>query len=137
QKAQAKVQDFRKWIEENRDELTALQVLYAGTRPLRIALKDLRKLKKALESPPLNARPETLWRAFQAVEADKVKGNGGKQLADLVALVRHALKPDLLLMPYADEVRARYQQWLVQRDAANRFTPEQHQWLDRMAEHIA
>ena len=51
EKARAKVQDFRRWVEENRDELTALQVLYAGTRPLRITLTDLRKLKKALESP--------------------------------------------------------------------------------------
>jgi len=60
QKAQAKVQDFRKWIDENRDELTALQVLYAGTRPLKIALKELRKLKNAPEAPPLNAKPEAL-----------------------------------------------------------------------------
>jgi type I restriction enzyme, R subunit len=137
QKAQAKVQDFKKWIDENRDELTALQVLYAGTRPLKIALKDLRKLKKALEAPPLNARPETLWRAFQAIEGDKVKGNGGKQLADLVALVRHALKPEMVLLPYADEVCARYQKWLAEHDAANKFTAEQRDWLDRIADHIA
>jgi type I restriction enzyme R subunit len=137
QKAQAKVQDFRKWIAENRDELTALQVLYAGTRPLKIALKDLRKLKKALEAPPLNARPETLWRAFQAVEADKVKGSGGKQLADLVALVRHALKPEQVLMPYAEEVHARYEKWLAEHHAAAKFTLEQREWLDCMAEHIA
>jgi type I restriction enzyme R subunit len=137
QKAQAKVHDFRQWIDENHDELTALQVLYAGTRPLKIALKDLRKLKRALEAPPLNARPEGLWRAFQAVDGGKVQGNGGKPIADLVALVRHALKPESLLRPYADEVRTRYQQWLIERDAANNFSAEQRQWLDRMAEHIA
>ncbi len=42
QKAQAKVVDFQKWIVEHKDELTALQVLYAGTKPLKLALKDLR-----------------------------------------------------------------------------------------------
>jgi type I restriction enzyme R subunit len=117
--------------------LTALQVLYAGVRPLKISLADLRKLRKALEAPPLNARPESLWRAFQAVDGDKVKGTGGKQLADLVALVEHALKPETILLPYADEVRGRYEKWLAERDAANRFTIEQREWLDRMAEHIA
>jgi type I restriction enzyme, R subunit len=137
EKAQTKVQDFRAWIDANRNELTALQVLYAGTRPLKIALKDLRKLKKALEAPPVNAKPETLWRAFQAVEGERVKGEGGKQLADLVALVRHALKPEAVLLPYAEEVRARYQKWLAERDAANQFTAGQRAWLDRMAEHIA
>lgn len=39
--------------------------------------------------------------------------------------------------PYADEVRARYEAWLAERDADNAFTPEQREWLDRIAEHIA
>jgi len=62
---------------------------------------------------------------------------GGGQLADLVALVRHALLPEFTLVPYADEVRARYEAWLAERDAGNTFTSEQREWLDRMAEHIA
>ena len=73
-KAQAKVKDFRAWIAAHKDELTALQVLYAGTRPLKLSLKDLRQLKDALARPPLAATPTQLWRAFEAVEADKVKG---------------------------------------------------------------
>ena len=93
EKAQAKVKDFRAWIEEHKDELTALQVLYAGTRPLKLSLKDLRQLRDALARPPLAATPTQLWRAFQAVEADKVKGTGGEVLTDLVNLVRHALIP--------------------------------------------
>ena len=40
-------------------------------------------------------------------------------------------------MPYRDELRERYQAWLKERDADNAFTPEQREWLDRMAEHIA
>ena len=78
EKAQAKVKDFRAWIEEHKGELTALQVLYAGTRPLKLSLKDLRQLRDALARPPLAATPRQLWRAFQAVEADKVKGIGGE-----------------------------------------------------------
>ena len=136
-KAQTKVKDFRTWIEQNRTELTALQLLYAGTRPLRLKLKDLRDLKDALARPPLSATPIQLWRAFQATEADKVKGSGGKQLADLVNLVRHALVPDSELAPYHEDLVARYQQWLKERDAEKTFTKEQREWLDRMAEHIA
>lgn len=94
-KASNKVQDFRAWIAEHKDELTALQVLYAGTRPLKLSLRGLRQLKDALARPPLAATPVQLWRAFEAVEADKVKGSGGQQLADLVNLVRHALIPHL------------------------------------------
>ena len=137
EKAQAKVMNFRAWIEEHKSELTALQVLYAGTRPLKLSLKDLRQLKDALARPPLAATPTQLWRAFQAVDADRVKGSGGEVLTDLVNLVRHALIPALTLVPYREGLRERYKAWLKERAAADTFTAEQREWLDRMAEHIA
>jgi len=137
EKAQAKVKDFRAWIEAHRSELTVLQLIYAGTRPLRLALKDLRQLRDALARPPVAATPAQLWRAFQAVEADKVKGSGGDVLTDLVNLVRHALIPAMTLVPYREALRERYQAWRAARDADHAFTPEQREWLDRMAEHIA
>src|SRR5207249_2552654 len=74
---------------------------------------------------------------FQAVDADKVRGLGGEVLTDLVNLARHALMPTMTLVPYREELRERYQQWLKDRNADNAFTPEQREWLDRMAEHIA
>ena len=80
EKAAAKVTDFRAWIEAHKDELTALQVLYAGTRPFKLSLKELRQLRDALARPPLSATPSQLWRAFQAVEVDKVNGTGGEVL---------------------------------------------------------
>jgi type I restriction enzyme R subunit len=137
EKAQAKVKDFRVWIEDHKSELTALQVLYAGTRPLKLSLKDLRQLRDALARAPIAATPTQLWRAFQAVEADKVKGPSGDVLTDLVNLVRHALIPAFTLVPYRDELRERYEAWRKERDADHAFTPEQCEWLDRMAEHIA
>jgi len=138
EKAQTKVNDFRAWIATHRDELTALQAIYAGTRPLKVSLKDLRQLRDALARPPLSASPEQLWRAFEVVETAKMKGTKGEIiLTDLVNLVRHALIPNLSLVPYRDELRERYQAWLKERDADHAFTPEQREWLDRMAEHIA
>ena len=63
---------------------------------------------------------------------------GGDQLADLVALLRHTLKPELPLVPYADQVRERYAEWrLDQEHAGVRFGSQESEWLDRMAEHIA
>jgi type I restriction enzyme R subunit len=137
EKATAKVKDLRSWIEEHKDELTALQVLYSGTRPLKLSLRELRQLRDALARPPLSVTPAQLWRAFQAVEGEKVKGTAGEVLTDLVALVRHSLMPAMTLVPYREELRERYQKWLNERDAYNTFTPEQREWLDRMAEHIA
>jgi type I restriction enzyme R subunit len=143
EKARAKIRDFRAWMDAHKDELTALQVIYAGTRPLKIALKDLRQLRDALSRPPVAATPTQLWRAFKATEAPQevregLEGKAGEPLADLVQLVRHALRADTPLKPYAEEVRIRYGAWMADRQSAGtRFTSEQEEWLDRMAEHIA
>jgi type I restriction enzyme R subunit len=136
-KAQAKVRDFRAWIEEHKDALTALQVLYAGTRPLKLSLSDLRQLRDALSRPPFATSPQQLWRAYQAVDPDRVKRSGGNVLTDLVSLVRRALIPSFTLVPYAEELAQRYNAWLMERAPQERFTSEQREWLDRMAHHIA
>jgi len=143
-KAQARVKNFRAWIAARKDEFTALQILYAGTKPLRLSLKDLRRLKEALAAPPLAVTPTQLWQAFQIVETSKAAdptpptARPGEPLADLVSLVRHAIKPDSLLEPYAEEVRHHYQEWVIQKEKSGvAFTAEQREWLDRMAEHIA
>ena len=137
ERARSKIEDFREWIDANKEELAALQVLYAGTRPLRLSLKDLRQLRDAISIPPLSATPTQLWSAFEAAEANTVRGRGGHVLADLVSLVRHALIPTMTLVPYREELRERYEAWLIERDAERAFTPEQKEWLDRMADHIA
>ena len=142
EKARAKVQDFRAWIERHRSELTALQVIYAGARPLKLSLRDLRALRDALAHTPLAVTPVQLWRAFEAAEparvtADAGTSGGGELLADLVNLVRVALIPDFTLVPYREEMRERYRTWLEERDADHTFTAEQREWLDRMAGHIA
>ncbi len=136
-KAKEKVDDFKKWIEDHKDELTALQAIYSGVKPLKLSLKDLKQLKEALTRPPFNATPTQLWRAFQAVEGDNVKGTGGRLLPDLVALVRHAITPDEALIPRIESVRERYQVLLNQRAANTDFTAEQREWLDRIVDHIA
>lgn len=143
-KARTKVQDFRAFIAANRDHLTALQVMYAGTKPLKLSLKDLRQLRDALTAPPLSATPTQLWRAFAVIEASKVQdapastAHAGEPLADLVSLVRHAIAPAEPLQPYAAEVRRKYENWIRrQQQSGATFTAEQREWLDRMAEHIA
>ncbi len=144
EKARSRVQDFRAWIAAHREEIAALQAIYAGTRPLRLSLKDLRQLKDALARPPVSATPVQLWRAFEATEAIAAAESStgprvaGDSLADLVKLVRHAIQPEVPLRPYAEDVRLNYAMWKgEQRRAGVQFTAEQEEWLDRMAEHIA
>ena len=136
EKARATVADFQTWLQANKDQMAAIQAIYAGARPLRLTLADLRQLREAIARPPVAATPTQLWCAFEATAPERVQGRGGEPLADLVSLVRSALMPRLTLVPYQDGLRKRYAAWLQERDAENAFTPPQREWLDRIAEHI-
>ncbi len=138
EKAQTLVGGFRQFIEENKDEIEALQVLYSRPRRAGLRYRQIKELASALQRPPLNATPERVWQAFEVVEPQKVQGRGGRQLADVIALVRHALNPQDVLTPFAATVEERYQRWLTEQEAAGvRFTPEQCKWLDAIKDHIA
>jgi type I restriction enzyme, R subunit len=139
-KAQTKLAEFREFIEENKEEIEALQILYS--RPYRAGLRfyQIRALEEALKRPPLAVHEPAsgIWSLYQAVEPEKVKGRGGKALVDLVALVRHALEPEGDLVPLAQQVEDRYQEWLAEKESLGiRFTPEQRAWLDAIKDHIA
>ena len=95
-------------------------------------------MAEAFKRPPVAAPLEGLWLAYEAVEPEKVKGHGGKQLVDVVALVRHALDPNSALVPVGMTVEQRYQQWLdEQAQAGVTFTADQRKWLDAIKDHIA
>jgi type I restriction enzyme, R subunit len=113
---------------------------FAYSRPYRSGLRyrQVKELAEALKRPPLAAPLERLWRAYELVEPEKVKGEGGKQLVDVVALVRHALDPNSPLVPVGMTVGERYQEWLARQAAAGlAYTAEQRKWLDAIKDHIA
>jgi type I restriction enzyme R subunit len=140
EKARSVLADFRQFLEDHKDEIEAIQILYS--RPYRAGLRyrHVKELAQAIERPPLGIHQpqQRLWRLFEAVEPEQVRGRGGKALVDLVAIVRHALDPNTPLVPVAETVGERYENWLAdQATAGVRFTPEQRKWLDAIRDHIA
>lgn len=138
ERAQTLVKDFRKFIDENKNDLEVIQLLYS--RPFRDGLRyrHLKELAEALKRPPLNATPERLWHAFQAIEPATVHQWKGKPVVNLIALVRHALDPAEPVIPFAETIEERYLGWLAAKEAAGvAFTPQQRQWLDAIKDHIS
>jgi type I restriction enzyme R subunit len=139
-RARAAVESFERFLADNRDRITALQLFYArpyGQRHL--TLEQVRELAEAVSSPPLFLTPETLWQAYADLERDKVRGAGAERLlTDLVQLVRHASGEADELTPYADEVDARFHAWLALQERNGRtFTPDQLDWLEMLKRHVA
>ena len=132
------VQSFRQFIEDNRDEITALQVLYERPYRQRLRYSDIRALADTLQAPPRSWTTERLWQAYQRLDEDRVRGSGQRQLADIVALVRYAIGDADELAPFADHVNRRFEGWLAMQETAGReFTAEQRQWLEAIRDHIA
>lgn len=144
EKAKSMLTSFRKFIEDNKDQIEALQVLYS--QPYRAGLKfwHVKELASKLNQPPFFVdpnRPESLtrlWQAYEVVEPDKVRGKGGRQLVDVIALVRHAMDPNTPLAPVGMTVQERYQQWMSEKQTSGvTFTADQRKWLDAIKDHIA
>jgi type I restriction enzyme, R subunit len=132
------VESFEQFIAENRDEITALQVLYSRPYGQRLRFADIKALAQAIELPPHSLTPERLWQAYEALERAKVRGSGGKMLTDMVSLVRFALHQEQELVPYADQVRQRFAAWLEQQESSGRrFTAAQREWLEMIRDHVA
>jgi type I restriction enzyme, R subunit len=136
-KARQMVTNFKRFIAENRDELTALQIIY--NRPYserHLTLNEIRQLADALDDPPYLLDTEALWKAYERLESAKVRGVSPQRLlTDVVSLVRFAMGKDEVLEPYPAFVERRFQEWLARHDGA--LTAEQVEWLRMIKDHIA
>ena len=138
ERARQTAESFRRFIEEHRDEITALQILYSRPYRQRLTFKEVRELARAIERPPHQWTPEKLWAAYETLDRSKVRGSGRRVLTDIVSLVRFALEQEDELVPYPELVGERFRAWLLAQENASRsFTPEQRAWLERIRDHVA
>ena len=68
-----------------------------------------------------------------------MRGASAKRLlTDVVSLVRFATHKDEELVPFGEQVHARFDHWMAQqRNQGRSFTPAQLRWLEMMRDHIA
>jgi type I restriction enzyme R subunit len=142
ERARGMVHSFEQFIDEHKDEITALQVLYARPYRQRLTFDAVKELADAIEKPPYLWNESQLWSAYAALEQSKVRGASGQRiLTDLVLLVRFAMHQDNELIPFPERVNANFAAWLATQDegraSARQFTPEQMRWLEMIRDHIA
>ncbi|MFA9480026.1 type I restriction-modification enzyme R subunit C-terminal domain-containing protein [Phycisphaerales bacterium AB-hyl4] len=129
EKAQTLVSHFRQFIDEHKDEIEALKLLYSQPHRAGLRYGQVKELARALRQPPLSLNtdhPEQpLWQAYHALEPDKVRGQN-KALVDLIALVRHAIEPatPLSILPGRSLIRDYYpppSRWIDQTSNVTRI----------------
>ena len=86
ERARGVVQSFEQFIEDHKDEITALQILYSKPYKARLSFDDIKELADQIQAPPNLWTESQLWQAYAALEKTKVKGAGGRRiLTDLVS----------------------------------------------------
>jgi type I restriction enzyme R subunit len=140
EKAKSVVDTFEKFINENKDEITALQIFYSkpfGQRHL--SFSQIKQLAEAIEKPPYRLTPELLWKAYEKLEKSKVRGGTPQSLlTNIISLIRFAMGESDVLVPYSETVNERFNRWFSkQREQGRTFTGEQVVWLRMIRDHIA
>lgn len=138
-RARGMVRSFEQFIEDHKDEITALQVLYSRPYRRRLTFDAIRELAEAIEKPPYLWNESQLWNAYAALEKSRVRGASGKRiLTDLVSLVRFAMHQDNELVPFPERIETNFRAWLAgQEQGGRKFTADQRRWLEMIRDHIA
>ena len=138
EKAETLVADFKAWIAQHQDEITALQIFY--TQPYRRRELNYKMIQDVLEKLKLekpNLAPFHIWKAYEQLE--KATGSPKSELIALVSLLRRISGVDSTLIDYSNKVDLNFRDWILKKNAGqhNRFTEEQMQWLRMIKDHIA
>lgn len=138
-KAEETIGTFRKFMEENKDQLTALSIIYHQSYKARpLTFQMIEELYAALQKPPHNLSNGKLWAAYGIKQPDKVKKRVEDKLADIVSLIRFELGQTAELNLFSADVALRFQSWVFNQNAGHgHFTKEQMEWLHLIRDHIA
>lgn len=130
------ITSFREFIEENKDEIIALRIIYNESykdRPM--VIEQFKSLYEKLKKK--NITIERLWDCYYIKFTDKVKRGTVAQLTDLISIIRFEIGTTDELTSFTDRVNANFKEWTFRKNAGySQFTEEQMEWLRLIKDHI-
>ncbi|MDH5546202.1 MAG: DEAD/DEAH box helicase family protein [Gammaproteobacteria bacterium] len=137
EKAEVLIQNWQQFIQDHKDELDAIQLIYQQPYQKRhLSYEQIEKLAEEIQQPPYNLAPIEVWKAYEQLEKNKVKGVPPKELlTNIVSLIRFSTGLSDVLEPFTELVNNRFNNWLKQQNKA--FQPDQLAWLNKIKDQIA
>ena len=135
------INNFRKFIDDNKDEIIALKILYSSRGNIINDVptyKMIKELRDAMVSPPYNLTIEQVWNAYERTMPAKVKHRTTVgMLTDIISLIRFELKAYNTLEPRQEFVDKIFRDWVFKKNAGPvQFTEEQMKWLRMIKDYI-
>jgi type I restriction enzyme R subunit len=132
------INDFKEYLEANKDEITALRIFY--NQPYQRRDVTFTMIKEVLDKLKLEKpyfAPFRIWQAYEQLE--KVNGNSPKnELTALVSLIRRVTEIDPVLTAYDQTVNRNFQEWVFKKQAGTlKFNEAQMNWLRMIKDYVA
>jgi type I restriction enzyme R subunit len=133
----ARIQEFKEWMEANKDELMALQIFY--NQPYRrreLTYSMIKEVLEKLQNDKPALAPASIWKAYEALET--CNGSYKGELTAIVSLIRKVCGIDSTLTSYDKIVDKNFQDWVFKKQAgATKFNEEQMQWLRMIKDYLS
>jgi type I restriction enzyme, R subunit len=130
------IRDFSAWMQQHKNELTALQIFY--NQPFRrreLTFTMIKDVLEKLHSDRPALAPLNVWRAYEALE--QCNGSPRNELTALVSLVRKVSGLDKSLTAYDKTVDKNFQDWVFKKQSGPiKFNEEQMQWLRMIKDYV-
>jgi type I restriction enzyme, R subunit len=136
--AEALVENFKAFLEEHKNEITALKIFYNEPyRRREVTYKMVKEVLDLIRQKKPKMAPLNVWNAWEQV--GRVNGQSPKnELIALVSLIRAASGIDEELTAYNAIVNRNFQEWVFGKQAGHlKFSEEQMEWLRMIKDHIA
>ena len=118
EKANELVNGFTEWMQQHKDELTALQIFY--NQPYRrreLTYTMIKEVLEKLQSDKPTLAPLNVWRAYEALE--QCNGSPRNELTAIVSLIRKVSGLDATLTAYDKTVDKNFQDWVFKKQAGS------------------
>lgn len=131
------VSDFKAYLEDHKDEITALKIFY--NQPYRrreVTFAMIREVLERLKMDKPQMAPMRVWQAYEQI--GKVNGNSPRsELTALVSLIRRVTEIDPVLTAYDLTVNRNFQDWVFSKQAGTvKFNEEQMNWLRLIKDYV-
>ncbi len=141
-KADETIASFREFIDKNKDELDALQIIFSQdykNRP--ITYEMIKELYRTMEDDPHNFTIKKLGQYYQIKYPTRFK-TALNMFTDIISIVRfewNQISSDELVVPFCETVNLNFKDWTFERNSKQgyRFTEEQMKWLRAIRDSIS
>ncbi len=134
EKAKGLVSSFKKYIEEHKDEIDALSIIYNQSYSKRhLTYEMIKELSEKLQKPPYLFTLPKLWHAYEQLESSKVKkAKPDALLTNIIQVIRFTLKQSEVLRTFDEKVNENFEEFKKEKG----LSIEQEELLEKIKDRI-